>query len=985
MRLPIASCETYNAPHGDSHGTQNRRLTMIRSSVEPCAAAARCGRARLTLILFVCLFAVLLILWSFSGNRSPEAVLKQAQTAILKGDFEMARALARELLDQQPDRVEALLLEAQASLALGRCTQAEQSLRQVLTCDDGNVDAHLSLIRLLKMQGRYQDLYPHALSLLRSGDSGNEYLIPLAAPDGITLTEAEFHQAESCRMAFPDDMSALLGPARHLLWNSEVKQAREILEQIVSERPDITEAQAQLGTVLLQLDELSAFLQWHTQLPATSETHPEIWFLRGMWASRQKNLSAAIRCFGESLRRDPNHRRANFRLAQALVMAGEPQKATAFSERCEQLEEVARLATRGNDSSGSEMSAATMYRIASLMYQLGRLWEAAAWYQQAVNRDPDKGASQQQLAKVVRRPPEETPLTLPEFQPVTRLDLSAYPLPDRHSYAASRLPEAAAADGDSRISFQDVAESMGLSFRFHNGADPTSGLARMFEFSGGGAGVTDFDGDLWPDLYLTQGTSWPPPSRDHRDRLFRNLHGRLFADLTAPAGLGDDGYSQGPAIGDLDNDGFADLALGNIGANRLYHNNGDGTFSDMTTDAGIKGDVWTSGCLLADVNGDACPDIYFVNYLGGEDVYTRRCERQGRPIQCPLQYFPSEQDQLLTSQGDGHFQDITGTSGIARPEGKGLGIVAANFDGTGQLSLFVANDDKPNFFFVREAVEADSSGGTFGEQGVSAGLAFGSLGDAQSCMGIAVADANNDGRLDVFVTNFTNEPNNFYIQQAGMFFVDSAAQAGLDLPGLRLMGWGTQFFDPDLDGLPDLIVANGHLDQNTAGILPYQMATQVFQNLGEDRFIELPAASLGPYFQRAHAGRAVARMDWNRDGADDVCVTHVDSPVALLDNRTSARGHYLNVHLRGITCSRDAIGSVVRVSAGDRTWYRHLTAGDGFQASNERRLTFGFGDLSHVDELEIRWPSGMVQTMAAPELDQEVLVVEGRLLRTMPK
>ncbi|MCA9034627.1 MAG: VCBS repeat-containing protein [Planctomycetaceae bacterium] len=962
----------------------------------PRPRVVRCGRVAILILVFG-MVACLVAWWSITSARSPGAMLAKAGDAFAKEDFLTARDLARQLLRRHPKNVEALLVDARSSLALGRCTDAEQSFEKVLSCD-GAVDAacieaHLSLIRLMKMQGRYYDLQSHAEALLRSGDSGNEFLIPLAAPDGITLTEAEFSQAQFCRAAAPDDMSSLLGPARYLQWNSELKQAREILEQIIQDAPHNIEAQAQLGTNLLQQDDRSAFLLWLNQLPETAETHPEIWFLKGSWAVRQKQLNSAIRCFGEALLRDPNHRRANFSMAQALVMSGEPQSATTFTNRFEQLEEVARLATRGNDLSNSTISAETMYRIASLMLELGRLWEAAAWCQQALKRDPQKGVSQPSLLDQAQRPAPSTPLTLPKSQPLSHFDLASYPLVAFRDVSGNSVeftaatgnmpPENMAAEQESQVSFRDISQSHGLLFRFQNGNDVESGLARMFEFSGGGVGVTDLDGDLWPDLYLTQGTTWPPPSAKYRDGLFRNLRGQQFLDCTSGSSLGDDAYSQGPSIGDFDNDGFADLALANIGANRLYHNNGDGTFTDITIDAGIVGDVWTSGCVLADLNGDTFPDLYHVNYLGGDDVYTRRCDRQGRPIQCPLQYFPSEQDQLLMNQGDGQFLDVTGESGITHPEGKGLGVVAADFDGSGQLSLFVANDDKPNFFFVPDGMTSGVTR-TFSEQGVSSGLAFGSLGDAQSCMGVAVADTNHDGRLDVFVTNFTNEPNNFYLQQSGLFFIDCAAQAGLELPGLRYMGWGTQFLDANLDGLPDLIVANGHLDQNTAGNMPYQMPTQFFQNLDGNRFVERSARSLGPYFEKMHAGRAIARVDWNRDGATDVCVTHVDDPVALLENHTSSLGHYLTIHLRGLHCSRDAIGSRVRISAGEKVWYNHLTAGDGFQASNQKQLTFGFGDLQHIDQLEIHWPSGIVQTLAAPALDQELLIVEGRPLRILP-
>jgi tetratricopeptide (TPR) repeat protein len=928
------------------------------------------------------------VLWwsSSSGERPVEEVLRQAQKAFAQGDPETARSLTRQLLQRSPDHVDALLLSADAAIHLGFCTEAEQNLRRVVAVDSGNAEAHRRLVHLLKMQGRYWELHPHALALFQAGDSGNEFLIPLAAPDGITISEAEFQQAQFCKQAAPTDTSAQLGLARHMLWNAEVQNARQLLERIVADSPDNAEAQAQLGTVLLQVDDDDeAFFRWHSQLPETAYEHPEIWFLQGARASGLQRPDAAIHCYYQALVRDPNHRRAAFQLAQALAAVGDTDKADRFLERFRLLEEVARLATRGDDASGSQMTAATMSRIAAAMEQLGRLRESVGWYQQAQQRDTNPAATDDHLQSLIQQIDDSTPLTLVASNPASQLDLSSYPPPEWPTTNTARQPSSEVPADQPAISFTDEAAASGLSFRFHNGADPQSGLARMFEFSGGGVAVVDVDGDLWPDLYLTQGTSWPPSNAGHRDRLFRNISGERFADLSEPSGLTDKRYSQGPAVGDYDNDGFPDIALANIGGNRLYRNNGDGTFSDISTEAGIEGDVWTSGCLLADLNGDGLPDLYDVNYLAGTEIFTRRCELNGRPIQCPLHYFPSEQDQVYVSLGDGTFSNVTATSGIELPEGKGMGCVAADFDQSGRLSLFVANDDKPNFFFVSTADDNDTHTLRFAEQGVVSGLAFGNMGDAQSCMGTAAADTNNDGLLDLFVTNFANEPNNFYVQQPGGFFVDQSQSAGLHLPGLKPMGWGAQFLDGDLDGLPDLLVANGHLDLNTADRLPYSMKAQFFHNLGQNRFSDTLPQSPGPYFERFHVGRAVARMDWNRDGADDACITHVESPVALLTNRTLGRGTFLSIHLRGRLCSRDAIGSVVRISAGGQTLYQHLTAGDGFQSSNHRKLTFGFGDVQQIDEIEIRWPSGTSQVMKGPALNSEVLIVEGQQPRTVPE
>ena len=741
------------------------------------------------------------------------------------------------------------------------------------------------------------------------------------------------------------------------------------------------EAQVQLGALLLKEERAAEFIEWYRQLPAIAQDHPETWFLRGDFAASRNRPKEAARCYWEAVRRYPDHRHAVFQLSQTLRSIGENVSADVLLERFRRLEEVARLATRGNDDSEENISAETMYRIAELLDELGRLRESAAWYQQAMKRGSAPSAETERYRAIVQRIDDSTPLTLNSAIPVLDVDFSRFPLSELTARDSSELSDNR--DVGTGPLFVDTASELGLSFQFFNGADPSSGLARMFEFSGGGVGVIDFDGDSWPDVYLTQGTSWPPAPNEHHDALFRNRRGHRFVNVAATAGCDDDRYSQGLAAGDFDNDGFVDLAVANIGENRLYRNNGDGTFTDVTISAGIRGSVWSSGCLLADINGDGLPDLYFLNYLGGHDVFTRRCEREGRPIQCPLHTFPSEQDRLFINAGDGRFTDATASSGIERAEGKGLGIVAADFDGTGSMSIFVANDDTPNFFFVTNANSENA--GLFSDLGVPSGLAFGREGEAQSCMGVAAGDPNNDGRLDLFVSNYTNEPNNLFVQRDGRFFLDEANQAGLSIPGTRPMGWGTQFIDGDLDGLPDLIVANGHLDLNTAGNMPFKMRAQFFRNLGADGFDEMPEEHAGPYFSGRRAGRAVARIDWNRDGADDVCITHVQAATALLTSQNQNQANYLSIRLHGHSGSRDGIGSVVRLTAGDQVLFRHIIGGGGFQAQNERKLTFGLGNLEQVDELEIRWPSGLKQKLIAPPVNSELVVVEGRKLRTIPE
>jgi hypothetical protein len=531
--------------------------------------------------------------------------------------------------------------------------------------------------------------------------------------------------------------------------------------------------------------------------------------------------------------------------------------------------------------------------------------------------------------------------------------------------------------------FENVAAIAGLDFRFFNGADPSSGRAYMFEFNGGGVTVLDYDNDQWPDLYFTQGCRWPVQLADtrHRDKLFRNLGNGRFADVTDDAGLGDTGFSCGATAGDFDNDGWPDLYVANIGTNRFYRNRGDGTFQDVTKETGTAGDDWSMGAAFGDFNDDGLPDLYVVNYLAGPDVFERACFDGGQPVQCGPTLFRGAQDRVYLNLGDGRFADQTSQSGIVAPDGKGLGLVVADFDGSGRLGVYVANDTTANFLFVNP--QGDSGRPLrFVEEALLAGAAFDEHGRAQASMGIAADDANGDGRLDLFVTNFYREPNALYLQTADGRFEDAIRAAGMHGPSFEQMGWGTQFLDADLDGRPDLALLNGHVNDFRQSGIPFKMPAQFFWNAGGGQFLEAPADELGPYFEERHLGRAMARLDWNRDGRDDFCATHIDAPSALLESRTKTTGNYLSIRLIGVTGERDATGTRLELAASERHWRRQLTAGDGFAACNERLVTIGLGNATQVDQLVVSWRGGRTETFSNLPVNVRLTIVEGGPITT---
>lgn len=921
--------------------------------------------------------------------RSPAALLLAGQAAAREGHL-------TEAIDYY-DRIPAGAGEHAANgrtaagnlfLRLGQASKAETKYREAIEIDPHHVVAHDRLANLLALEGRRFESLPHFYEVLRGGQCSFEVLLQ-AGQHAATVDAPD--DLLRYRAAAPHDPAPLIGLARIAMLKQNFAQAGEMLHQVVGQAPEYVEAHALLGRVLLESPGDDGLRAWSASLPPHADWHPDVWVVRGLWAKRRGQTKAAARAMWEALRRHANHQAATLELSQLLNALGNSEMAgglvsrgaalAEFSATLELLSKLGAAAVDDDPDRRDELfkrrnGVTLVVRAARQTETLGRLWEAWGWNRIALSLGNVDWAPDA-LRRIEPQLGPSLPPTLPQVDPGTVLDLSHYPLPDDGA-GAEAIAQRAAEASEAIPRFDEVARQMGIDFTYFCGREGTNPRDRIFQSLGGGVAVADFDLDGWPDLYLTQGCRWPPRAgqTEHRDALYRNRGGERFEPVTRASGLGDERFSQGATVGDFDNDGFPDLYVANIGVNRLYHNNGDGTFSDVGEAAGIRADQWTTSCLLADVNGDGLPDLYDVNYVQGAGVFETTCSRHGLPLTCAPTQFEPAPDVLYLNLGDGRFQDQTAAAGMNVSGGNGLGIVASDFDGSGRLSLFVGNDQDANFYFVN-GTPAPGAPPRFEERGLLSGLAFNGDGRALAAMGVAAGDVNGDGKMDLLVTNFLHESSTLYLQGGSESFTDATGPAGLRQPSFPMLGFGAQFLDAELDGRLDLVVTNGHVHEFSEPGVSFAMRPQFFRNRGEGRFEQVAADKLGPYFCQAYFGRGLARLDFNRDGRDDFAVSALETPVALLRNQTSPAGHFLAVQLRGVSSSRDAIGAAVSVAAGGRRQTQWLNAGDGFHASNERRLTFGIGGATRVDRLTVCWPSGLEQDFSDLPADQDLVLVEG--------
>lgn len=528
------------------------------------------------------------------------------------------------------------------------------------------------------------------------------------------------------------------------------------------------------------------------------------------------------------------------------------------------------------------------------------------------------------------------------------------------------------------VTFVNVAASSGLNFQHTDGK---SGKRLFNEFLASGGGFFDYDNDGDLDIYFVNGTVQVGGGQPQTNALYRNNGDGTFTDVTQSANVGDTGYGVGGTVGDYDNDGDLDLYVTNFGPNVLYRNNGDGTFTDVSVKAKVANSQWGTSCAFADVDNDGFLDLYIANYADYAIEKDKRCEVRGIWQYCGPRAYPPDTDVFYRNNGDGTFVDLSEKSGfLSVPAYHSLGVVFSDYDDDGDQDLYVANDQDPNFLFQNHG------DGTFEEVALLSGVSYSDMGKEEAGMGTTFGDYDNDGRLDLTVSNFQKETNTLYHNEGDGFFADVTITAGIGEVTYGYLGWGIAFFDFDNDGYKDIFVANGHVLDNITEIdrsATYPQKNLLFRNLGNGTFEDVTDGA-GAGLALSKVSRAAAFGDYDNDGDIDILVTNWNQPADLLRNDGGNQNHWVQIHAIGTESNRSGIGARIKVVSGDLTQYEEIKSGGSYLAFSDLRVHFGIGKAERVDRVEIHWPSGQVDRAANLPINQRLVAIEGKGISVRP-
>jgi len=526
---------------------------------------------------------------------------------------------------------------------------------------------------------------------------------------------------------------------------------------------------------------------------------------------------------------------------------------------------------------------------------------------------------------------------------------------------------------------EDITRKSGITFK--HSSDPTKKY--IVESMSGGVILFDYDRDGWLDIYFTNAPSVEGVLKGEKSRgaLYRNNHDGTFTDVTDKAGVATPCFAMGGAVGDYDNDGWPDLYVTCLGGNVLYHNNGDGSFTDVSKKAGVADGRWSAGAAFGDYDNDGFLDLMVVNYvdfrLNDLPAFGKapNCKYRGIEVQCGPRGLKGAGDSLFHNNKDGTFSDVSKQAGVDDPNGYyGMQVIWSDFNNVGRIDAYVTNDSTPKYLYK------NLGNGKFSEIGLESGTAVDEDGSEQASMGVAIGDYNHTGLPSLFITNFSDEYAVLFRNDGDWNFTDVSYKSGVAVPSLPYVKWGTAFVDFANDGWLDLFAVAGHVypqvDQLPSGAR-YREPKMLLMNQGDGTFCDA-SSEAGPALSDPQASRGVAVGDLFNDGQIDVVINNLDGAPMILRNHGIAENHWVNFELAGTKSNRLAIGARLKLVAGGMTQSDEIHSGASYLSQNDLRAHFGLGKAMKIDRLEIRWPSGQVETIKDLAVDTSYSVLEGQ-------
>jgi tetratricopeptide (TPR) repeat protein len=1000
---------------------QARRLRAELDQVRQTIAERRLGPARKSLVSLT---------QRWPGHGEILFLLGECEERL--GRPERALAAWEQVPVGDPYAIPAAESRGSLLINLGRCAPAESCLMQALARAQVADSYPLlrAIARLFRLEGRYVEV-SEVLTAAWSGAPD-----PGALLQDLWQNDAEPVPVDGWKIfldkADSDDDRVWLGRARHALVTGRLDDAQAWLKRCLDRRPDDPVVWKAIVDLAVATADVDRFWAAAARLPAAALRPWEISVLRSWLVAQGTDRGAERRELARLIELRPLQTQAMGRLAELATESGDSALADSLKRRKGEVDRakdwIRKLVVRGI----AFRDHAT--ELAGLSIVLGRPFDQHAWLLVAGSaaqvpapnpglpppasdsQAPDlarsraicQAAAERALAQVLASGRAGEPS---QSHSGTMMETLA----DLRGAVSSTVSRGAVAFGaqetapSPQLQFRDDAKAAGLRFIFDNGKSP---MWLLPESLSGGVGLIDFDGDGWLDVYCVQGgavtkggtafqavgddpeqdaratgggpsgTAFQAVSGDHRqdaratsgDRLFRNQRDGTFRDVTAQSGIErltrSRGYGMGIAVADYDNDGHPDLFITRLRGYDLFRNRGDGSFEDVTERAGLAGVRENpTSAAWADLDGDGDLDLYVCHYIRWDPEHPTLCKNEkGEHYYCDPAKYERAVDHVFRNDR-GRFVDVTELAGFTDPDGRGLGVVAADLDDDGRIDLYVANDGTANFLFINRG------GFRFEDTALSAGVAGSAQGGYQAGMGVASADLDGDGRLDLLVTNLYLEGTTLYHNLGQGLFADHSAASGILGATRYLLGFGIAIFDAANRGWPHVVITNGNVN-DFRPFYPFAMPTRLYEARAGGKLVDISDRAGAPWAVD-RLGRALAAGDLDNDGRVDFVVVCQNEPLAFFHNCTDRPGHFVTFRLEGTASNRDAVGARVVVTAGGRPQVCQRLGGGSYLAASDDRLHFGLGESTSIDSVEVRWPSGRVDRWTGLGADTGYLLREG--------